>query len=113
MVTYSKTIEVENEGQRTIIDLCEVANNAELWCNDEKGGTLWAPPYTFDLSEKLKKGKNQLEVKVTNTWRNQLIFDNARPKGEKKTWTTNPSQKTDIELEPSGLIEPIVLRTIK
>jgi hypothetical protein len=113
MVTYSKTIEVENEGQRSIIDLCEVANNTELWCNGKKLGTRWAPPYTFDLSEKLRNGKNQLEVKVTNTWRNQLVFDNARPKGEKRTWTINPPQKTDIELEPSGLIEPIVLITIK
>jgi hypothetical protein len=49
-------------------------------------------------------------VKVTNTWRNQLIFDNNRPAEKKKTWTTNPSASSDTELERTGLVGPVVLK---
>lgn len=49
------------------------------------------------------------DLKVTNTWRNQLIYDNTRPEDAKKTWTTNPPRKTETELEPSGLLGPAKL----
>ncbi len=108
--TYSKTINLENIGVGSIIDLGKVANIAELWCNGKKVGVKWAPPFEFDISEYLVKGENTLKVKVTNTWRNQLIYDNSRPKDQKKTWTTNPPKKNDTELDASGLIGPVILR---
>ena len=76
-------------------------------------GVKWAPPYLFDLTEFVKKGENQLEIKVTNTWRNQLIYDNQRPKTKKKTWTTNAPRKNETELEDSGLIGPVILKQFK
>ncbi|WP_282135196.1 glycosyl hydrolase [Seonamhaeicola maritimus] len=110
---YSKTINVDETSTSAFIDLGKVCNIAELWCNGKKVGVKWAPPYMFDISEILKKGENQFEIKVTNTWRNQLIFDNTRPKGKKKTWTTNPPKKDETELEDSGLIGPVVLQQIQ
>ncbi|TBN03706.1 hypothetical protein EYD45_09290 [Hyunsoonleella flava] len=111
--TYSKTINLEKIGVHTVLDLGEVANIAELWCNGKKVGVKWAPPFEFDITEYAQKGENTLEVKVTNTWRNQLIFDNSRPKDQKKTWTTNPPKKNETELEDAGLIGQVVLRFIK
>ena len=90
-------------------DLGEVANIAELWLNGEKIDVKWAPPFVFDVSKAIKTGKNTLEVKVTNTWRNQLIMDKSRTKANKKTWTTNPPKKHDTLLDKSGLIGPVVL----
>tara|TARA_R110002096_G_scaffold9533_3_gene37608 strand:- start:65386 stop:68844 length:3459 start_codon:yes stop_codon:yes gene_type:complete len=110
--TYSKTINLDDIGAHTFINLGSVANIAELWCNGEKVAVKWAPPFMFDISEAVKKGENKLEIKVTNTWRNQLIFDNSRSKDNKKTWTTNPPKKNEMELELSGLIGPVVLKTI-
>ena len=109
-VTYFKNFNIETVGENMSIDLGEVANIAELWFNGEKVGTRWAPPYRFDLSENLLKGENTLEIKVTNTWRNQLIYDNTRSKEEKKTWTTNKPKKDDTQLDQSGLIGPVVLK---
>lgn len=86
-----------------------MANIAELWCNGKKVGVKWAPPFDFDLTDEIKVGKNKLEIKVTNTWRNQLIFDNKRPKDQKKTWTTSGPKKDETELEVSGLIGPVRL----
>ena len=110
--TYSKTIDVDRIGKHMILDLGHVANIAEVWCNGNKVGVKWAPPFEFDLSQYVIKGKNSFDIKVTNTWRNQLIYDNARPKNQKKTWTTNPPKKDEVQLEPSGLIGPVVLRRI-
>lgn len=109
-VIYSKTINVEKITGAAILDLGDVNNIAELWLNDKKIGTRWTPPFTFDLSDELKPGPNKLEVKVTNTWRNQLIFDNTRPTDKKKTWTTNPPEKSEIELDVFGLLGPVVLK---
>ncbi|MFC2110021.1 glycosyl hydrolase [Bacteroidota bacterium] len=112
-ITYSKTFEIENIGKYMIMDLGEVANIAEVWLNGKKVGVKWAPPFEFDISNHLKQGKNELEVKVTNTWRNQLIFDHTRSKENKKTWTTNGPKKNEKELEKSGLLGPVVLRSIR
>jgi hypothetical protein len=111
-VNYSKTINLDKIGKHTILDLGEVANIAELWCNNEKVGVKWAPPFEFNISEFVQKGENTFEIKVTNTWRNQLIFDNSRSKDQKKTWTTNPPKKNENELDASGLIGPVILRQV-
>tara|TARA_R110002073_G_scaffold55697_3_gene142392 strand:- start:26885 stop:30337 length:3453 start_codon:yes stop_codon:yes gene_type:complete len=111
--TYSKTFNFEEINIHAFLDLGKVSNIAELWCNGKKVGVKWAPPFKFDVSEVLKKGENQLEIKVTNTWRNQLIYDNSRAKTQKKTWTTNPPKKSEKELEDSGLIGPVVLKLVQ
>ena len=110
-VTYTKEISYTKNDKQVYIDLGNVANIADFWCNGEKIGVRWAPPFTFDLTGKLKEGKNLLEIKVTNTWRNQLIYDNSRTEAEKKTCTTNPPRKDEKELELSGLSGPVRLIT--
>lgn len=110
--TYTKTFEINELGKFTTIDLGEVANIAELWCNGKKVGVKWAPPFNFNISDEIKVGKNTLEIKVTNTWRNQLIFDNKRPKNSKKTWTTARPKNNETTLEKSGLIGPVVLKGV-
>ncbi|WP_139958314.1 glycosyl hydrolase [Flavicella sediminum] len=112
-VSYTKNIVVENIAKRSTIDLGQVENIAELFCNGKKVGVRWASPYIFELSDYLRKGDNLLEVKVTNTWRNQLIYDHTRAKDQKKTWTTNGPKKGESKLEKSGLIGPVVLNMIE
>lgn len=109
--TYTKIINLETIDSPMVLDLGVVANMAELWWNGKKVGVNWAPPFVFDISEVMQKGENKLEIKVTNTWRNQLIFDNTRSK--KKTWTSNLPKEDETELEPSGLIGPVVLKMVK
>ncbi|MGB5943951.1 MAG: glycosyl hydrolase [Leeuwenhoekiella sp.] len=109
--TYYKSFSHEDEGKHVTLDLGKVENIAELWCNGKKVGVKWAPPFIFDVSDAIQEGENNVEIKVTNTWRNQLIFDNTRPKAQKKTWTSNPPNKEETNLETAGLIGPVVLRT--
>lgn len=115
---YSGTIEYKTtfnfvqasgstKGHQTIVDLGEVHDIAELWLNGELIGTRLAAPYSFDVSENIKSGNNNLRIVVSNTWRNQLIFDNQRAKPDKKTWTTNPPKQHEKSLEPSGIVGPV------
>lgn len=116
-VEYKAEFDIEHSiGQPndhlTIIDLGDVYDIAELWLNGHKVGTRLAPPYKFDVSEHLMQRNNNIQIVVSNTWRNQLIFDNQRAKEDKKTWTTNPPKHHETTLEPSGIAGPVSLFTI-
>lgn len=112
-VTYINELVIDNPDAYHELDLGKVYNIAEVWCNAEKVGTRWSPPFTFDLTNHLVEGKNELKVLVTNTWRNQLIYDHTRPEGDKKTWTTAGPGKGDKELDLSGLMGPVVVKSMK
>ena len=47
--------------------------------NGVNKGILWARPYSIDVTDVLKPGKNTLEIKVTNQWTNRLIGDEQLP----------------------------------
>ena len=94
------------------LDLGQVADIAEVWLNNQRVGTRWAPPYTFDITKHVIDGENQLKVLITNTWRNQLIYDAKRKASQKKTWTTNPPKAHETQLDLSGLIGPVSIQQI-
>jgi len=89
------------------LDLGTIANIAEVSINGKNCGTIWTFPYKTDISEALKKGKNSIEIKVTNTWANRLIGDEKLPKGQRLTWTTAPFRLQEGILLKAGLIGPV------
>ncbi len=78
-VTCRKEPELEALGNSLILDLGSVADTAEVWCNGKRVGIRWARPLVFDLTDAARAGASQLQIRVTNTWRNQLIHDLGRP----------------------------------
>jgi hypothetical protein len=55
------------EGIRLLLDLGRVRGTAEVLVNGgSRGVRIWSP-YTFDLTEHLSPGENELEVRVFNT----------------------------------------------
>jgi hypothetical protein len=107
--TYRKKFELTKADQPVALDLGEVAVIAEVWCNGTKVATRWAPPFVFDLSDFVTAGKNSLVVEVTNTWRNQLIFDNTRSRDERKTWATSAPGNSREPPSRSGMVGPVRL----
>jgi len=67
--------------------------------------------FHYDVSKYIKPGTNQLTIKATNTWRNQMIYDASRPEGKKKTWTSRPLRNSKELPSPSGLMGPVKLLT--
>ncbi|MEN9908069.1 MAG: hypothetical protein RLZZ540_1218 [Bacteroidota bacterium] len=90
------------------IDLGAIANIAEVNINGKDYGTLWTFPYKTDISQALKKGKNTIIIKITNTWANRLIGDKKLPEKERLTWTTAPYRLVESEnLLKAGLLGPV------
>ena len=42
-------------------------------------GSVWKPPYRVDVTDALRSGRNDLEVRVTTLWPNRLIGDEELP----------------------------------
>ncbi len=94
-------------GSHYLLDLGDVKNIAEVIVNGKTIGTLWKTPFKIDITEAVKKGTNQLEIKVTNTWVNRLIGDAQPNATEKITFTTMPFYRGSEPLLPSGLLGPV------
>ncbi len=76
---FTLPVSMKTGGKRVYLDLGQVENVAEVRLNGKELGILWRPPYRVDVTEAVKSGENELEVKVTNTWVNRLIGDEQQP----------------------------------
>ncbi|MCX8170400.1 MAG: glycosyl hydrolase [Candidatus Bathyarchaeota archaeon] len=76
---FTLPVGVKTNGKRIYLDLGRVENIAEVRLNGEELGVLWKPPYRLDITEAVKSGENELEVRVTNVWVNRLIGDEQQP----------------------------------
>ncbi|MES2773760.1 MAG: glycosyl hydrolase [Bacteroidota bacterium] len=109
--TYSKSFEVKKDpGKSTVLlDLGKVGDMAEIILNGKKLELLWKAPFRGDISHALQKGKNILEIKVTNEWTNRLMGDKDAP-ADKKVLPiyTNPFGG-QYQLAEAGLMGPVRL----
>ena len=73
--TYKTTFRWKNKpnkDQQIYLNLGTVYNLATVRVNGVDCGTIWTAPYRADITGALKKGINELEIEVTNTWANAL-----------------------------------------
>jgi len=79
--TYRKEISIDAASlkERTILDLGEMNDIAEVRINGKSAGVLWYPPYRADITGLLNAGENELEIAVTTNWANRLIGDEQEP----------------------------------
>ncbi|MGN0201945.1 MAG: glycosyl hydrolase [Candidatus Cryptobacteroides sp.] len=108
--TYSKNVPIESfsADSRYILDLGAVEMVAEVEVNGKRFEPLWTNPYSLDITSALKQGDNELEIKVTSTWFNRLVFDAGQEEGLRKTWTIAGPSRNEA-LRPSGLLGPVRL----
>ena len=97
----------DRSGAETVLDLGQVCNMAHVYVNGKDLGLLWKEPYRMDISEALVEGDNTLEIKVTNSWGNQLIGDSALPLEKRATKTSWEFYSPDDPLPTSGLLGPV------
>lgn len=63
---------LEGDEGRLVLDLGDVRESARVVVNGHDAGTLFAVPYRLDITPYIKKGKNTLEVYVTNLPANRI-----------------------------------------
>ena len=61
------------------LDLGRVEVIAEVELNGIPLGTSWRPPYRLPATAAMRTGKNELRIRVTNTWKNRLLGDRNEP----------------------------------
>ncbi|ATP56036.1 hypothetical protein CPT03_05970 [Pedobacter ginsengisoli] len=112
--TYTTTFTINKTAPdlEYILDLGKVDMAAVVIVNGKEVGKLWAPPYRISLKDFVKQGQNTLNVQVTSTWFNRLVFDAGQPENKRKTWTISGPGK-DSALRVSGLLGPVKLETQK
>jgi hypothetical protein len=118
---YTRTLDVPADWlrpeRRVLLDLGDVREIAEVEVNGQELGILWTPPFRADVTDALRAGENQLEVRITNLWSNRMIGDQELPPEERFTWTTfNPYDRglpfgggREPVLLESGLLGPVTL----
>lgn len=122
------------------LDLGDVEVIAEVVVNGKNLGVLWKRPFRIDITDALKDGNNELEIRVSNLWVNRLIGDakkmsalgveyngrkgliskwpdwvmqDAPPAGAPVSFATCRQWKGDEALQSSGLIGPVTLQSQK
>jgi alpha-L-rhamnosidase/Glycosyl hydrolases family 2, sugar binding domain len=113
--SYRRALDVPRawlaEGSRVELDLGAVKSLAEVLVNGRSLGVLWKAPYRIDVTDALKSGSNQLEIRVTNLWPNRMIGD-KQPGATKIAFATLDPYKADSPLLESGLIGPVRVSTL-
>jgi len=110
---YRNTFEInaaQYTGKRVFLDLGTMYNLAEVTINGKDAGVWWQPPFTDDITDFLKDGLNQLEIKVVNLWPNRIIGDNFLPENKRFTQTNVRKFGENYPLRPSGLAGPVTIK---
>ena len=99
------------------INLGEVLDVAEVYINGKSAGILWTRPFSINIQDYVKQGKNNLEIKVTNMWINRLTGDMNLPPDKKYCKTNQPYVTKDrspwgdetYRVQRSGLLGPVTI----
>jgi hypothetical protein len=101
---------------KTMLDLGNVLEMASITVNGHKMPLRWCAPFSFDITQYVHTGDNQLEVEVVNLWPNRLIGDSRLPQEQRRTQTNIKKFEqagSEKYLRESGLLGPVTLKFYK
>lgn len=112
--TYSTTFKAPriSKGSRVLLNLDGVHDVATVKVNGNECGIVWTAPYTVDITDAVKKGKNELIIDVTNTWANALLGADEGKAPFDGIWTNGKYRRAEKTLIPAGLTGPLSLTII-
>lgn len=97
---------------RTWLALPSVKDIAHVWVNGRDCGIAWTAPYEVEITGALKKGKNQIEIEVVNTWHNALRGWDKGKAPYDGIWTNARYRTEGEDLLPAGLLNtPKIITT--
>ena len=97
-------------GNKLLLDLGEVHEEAVLKLNGHDLGVVWTKPARADISAAARAGENELEMSVVNLWPNRLIGDASLPPEKRFTETNIRKFVVTTPLWPSGLLGPVTVQ---
>ena len=69
----------------------------------------WTAPYRVDITKAIKKGNNNLEIQVVNTWLNKMKGVRDQKIKADNVWTNATYWSEKLPLQESGLLGPLNL----
>lgn len=113
--TYRKSFDCPVGGNvgRIYLDLGRVRELAGVRLNGKDIGVVWCAPWRIEITSALQAGENKLELVVANQWVNRLIGDSGLEQGKRYSWTTWNPYKPDSPLLESGLLGPVLVRSLQ
>ena len=105
-IVYRKTIPMDTLNP-CVLDLGLVEGISEVFVNGQSAGVKYYGRRQYDISNLLREGENNLEIRVTTTLGNYLktLTKEENP----TTWIYVNHPKRDQPLQPTGLIGPVKL----
>ena len=77
----------EGKDWSALLELGDVQVIASVRLNGRDMGPIWKRPFDVDVTDALRAGRNDLEVRVANLWVNRLVGDREHP--DDSEWTTD------------------------
>jgi len=105
-------------GASLTLDLGEVLYSAHVWVNGQDLGARAWRPFTWDVTNHLQPGDNQIVVEVRNTPANELSGDPVRlAQVQASGWLQGSYFSTystfDTQMVPSGLMGPVQIEALQ
>ena len=98
---------------RVLMQLPAVSDIAHVWVNGIDCGIAWTAPYEVDITRALRKGRNQLEIEVVNTWHNALRGADGGHAPYGGIWTNARYRSKGDRLLPAGLLAVPSIKVMK
>jgi len=110
---YSSAFEWQQpaKNEKIWLNVGKVANLAEVIVNGINCGVAWTEPFSVDITNAIRPGKNEVVIEVSNTWANRLIRDHSLPEAERITRSKTPWVLEGKPLLEAGLLGPVTIQT--
>jgi hypothetical protein len=98
-------------GMQTLFDP-PLREAAVVYVNDRRGGSIWCPPYSLDVTSLLKAGPNKLRIEVSNTAINYMAghsLPDYRLLNLRYGERFRPQEMEKVQPVPSGMLGPVRL----
>lgn len=104
--TYSNSFQLSRKdlSARHTLSMDRPGAVVQVIVNGQDAGIVWCAPWRIDITPFVKKGRNRLQLRVTNTLWNRLVGDANRPASSRISPLTHEVAQPDASLVPSGLV---------
>lgn len=108
-VSMTAKMQLKTLHDRTLLRLEGLRDVAHVFVNGTDCGVVWTAPYEADITRALRKGSNEINIKVTNTWHNTLMGADKGLPPFMGIWTNARYRDKSGKLLPAGVLGDITI----
>ncbi|MDR0988922.1 MAG: glycosyl hydrolase family 2 [Prevotellaceae bacterium] len=108
-VVYQSRFKSDKPKGRIFLQAGYSGCTAHLFVNGKDAGILWTKPDRVEITDYVHAGENEIEIRLTNTLMNRMLYDAGLPPNERITYSYPPLSMKEVQLTPSGLTEVLIV----